>query len=168
MVLVHREEERRLTTTTRTRWAYDTADLSSGGFWAATAVDRERVFAELRNERPISWHRPVENCLLDDPDDPGFWAVVRHEDFVSGQGIVFDSIPQELLDAGQGFIAMDRPRHTQIRRLLVSAFTPRQMARVAERIEANARRAVDDIAELGDIEVVAELAALIPCTTSAT
>jgi len=86
----------------------------------------------------------------------------RHEDFISGQGIVFDSIPQELLDAGQGFIAMDRPRHTQLRRLLVSAFTPRQMARVVDRIEANARRVVDDIAELGHIDAVAELAALIP------
>jgi len=86
----------------------------------------------------------------------------RHEDFISGQGIVFDSIPPELLDAGQGFIAMDRPRHTQLRRLLVSAFTPRQMARVADRIEANAHRAVDDIAELGHIDAVAELAALNP------
>jgi len=86
----------------------------------------------------------------------------RHEDFISGQGIMFDLIPQELLDAGQGFIAMDRPRHTQVRRLLVSAFTPRQMARVAARIEANARRVVDDIAELGDVDVVAELAALVP------
>jgi len=57
---------------------------------------------------------------------------------------------------------MDRPRHTQIRRLLVSAFTPRQMARVADRIEANARRAGDDIAELGHIDAVAELAARIP------
>ncbi len=63
---------------------------------------------------------------------------------------------------------VDRSRHTQVRRLLVSAFTPRQVARVADRIEANARWAVDDIAELGHIDAVAELAALIPCTTSAT
>ena len=151
---------------------YDPADLSSLAFWSGTAADRERVFAELRRERPVSWHRPVENGLFEDPNDQGFWAVVRHadlvevtrrhEDFVSGQGIVFESMPQELLDAGQGFIAMDPPRHTKVRRLLSSAFTPRQMARIGDRIEANARRIVDDIAGKGEVDVVAEISALLP------
>jgi cytochrome P450 len=161
-----------MTTTTRAERPYDPADLSSLAFWSGTAVDRERVFAELRRERPISWHPPVDGALFDDPDDRGFWAVVRHadlvevtrrhDDFISGEGIVFDSMPKELLDAGQGFIAMDPPRHTKIRRLLVSAFTPRQMSRISDRIEANARRIVDDIAGKGEIDFVAEVAALVP------
>jgi cytochrome P450 len=151
---------------------YDSADLSSLAFWSSTAADRERVFAELRRERPVTWHRPVENGLFEDPNDQGFWAVVRyadlvevtkrHEDFISGQGIVFESMPQELLDAGQGFIAMDPPRHTKVRRLLSSAFTPKQMARVSDRIEANARRIVDDIAGKGEIDFVDEVSALVP------
>jgi len=156
----------------RSQRAYDPLDLSSSAFWSGTAADRERTFDELRRERPVSWHRPVENGLFRDPDDAGFWAVVRHadlvevtrrhEDFVSGQGIVFESMPQELLDGAQGFIAMDPPRHTQVRRLLSAAFTPRQMARTAERIEANARRIVDDIAGRGEVDFVAEVAALVP------
>jgi cytochrome P450 len=151
---------------------YDPADLSSLAFWSGTAADREKTFAELRRERPVTWHRPVENGLFEDPNDQGFWAVVRHadlvevtkrhDDFVSGQGIVFESMPQELLDAGQGFIAMDPPRHTKVRRLLSSAFTPKQMARIADRIEANARRIVDDIAEAGEIDFVADVSALVP------
>jgi len=151
---------------------YDPADLSSAGFWAGTATDRERVFAELRRERPVSWHRPVENGLFADPNDQGFWAVVthrhlvevtrRHDDFLSGQGIVFESMPQELLDAAQGFIAMDPPRHTKVRRLLSAAFTPRQMARINDRIVANARRIVDDIAGKGEVDFVADVAALVP------
>jgi cytochrome P450 len=151
---------------------YDPADLSSSSFWSSPAVDRERTFAELRRERPISWHRPVEGAMFDDPDDRGFWAVVRHadlievtrrhHDFRSGDGIVFDSMPQELLDAGQGFIAMDPPRHTKVRRLLASAFTPRQMRRISEQIEANARRVVDGIAHKGEVDFVSEVAALVP------
>lgn len=151
---------------------YDPADLSSNAFWASTAVERERTFAELRAERPISWHRPVQERLFEDPDDDGFWAVVghadlievtkRHEDFLSGEGIVFDSMPQELLDAGQGFIAMDPPRHTKVRRLLSSAFTPKQMTRIEDRIRANARRIVDDVATQGEIDFVSEIAALMP------
>ncbi len=160
------------TSSARADRAYDPADLSSTAFWSSTAQQREQVFAELRRERPISWHRPVENGLFEDPNDQGFWAVVRHadlvevtqrhDDFVSGEGIVFESMPQELLDAGQGFIAMDPPRHTKVRRLLSSAFTPKQMARTDERITANARRIVDDIAGKGEIDFVAEVSALLP------
>ena len=157
---------------TRAERPYDAADLSSSEFWSGTAADRERVFAELRRDRPVSWHQPVADALFEDPNDQGFWAVVRYADlvevtkrpadFISGEGIVFDSMPQELLDAGQGFIAMDPPRHTKVRRLLASAFTPRQMRRISDRIEANARRIVDDIATKGQVDFVAEVSALVP------
>ncbi|MGV0991017.1 MAG: cytochrome P450 [Mycobacterium sp.] len=151
---------------------YDPADLSSSAFWASTAKDREKVFAELRAHRPISWHRPVHNGLFEDPNDQGFWAVVRHadlvevtrrpQDFLSGEGILFESMPKELLDAGQGFIAMDPPRHTKIRRLMAAAFTPKQLARIDDHIVANARRIVDDIAAKGEVDFVTEVAALVP------
>lgn len=151
---------------------YDPADLSSRAFWSQTAVEREETFAELRAERPASWHQPVEEMLIEDPNDQGFWAVVRHadlvevtkrnEDFLSGEGIVMESIPQELLDAAQGFIAMDPPRHTKIRRLLSSAFTPKQISRINDQIVANAKRIVDEIADKGEVDFVTEVAALVP------
>ena len=151
---------------------YDPADLSSRAFWSQTAAEREETFAVLRAERPVSWHQPVEEMLIEDPNDQGFWAVVRHadlvevtkrhQDFLSGEGIVMESIPQELLDAGQGFIAMDPPRHTKIRRLLSSAFTPKQIARINDQIQANAKRIVDDIAGKGEVDFVTDVAALVP------
>jgi cytochrome P450 len=151
---------------------YDDLDLSSMDFWTITAQEREKTFAVLRAERPVSWHRPAAEPLIEDPNDQGFWAVVRHadlievtkrhEDFLSGEGIVFDSMPQELLDSAQGFIALDPPRHTKVRRLLTAAFTPKQMRRMDDRIKANAKRVVDGIAEKGEIDFVAECAALLP------
>lgn len=161
---------------TRAERPYDPADISSLEFWSGTAKDREKVFAELRANRPISWHRPVKNGMFEDPNDQGFWAVVRHADlvevtrrpgdFLSGKGITFESIPPELLDAAQGFIAMDPPRHTKIRRLLASAFTPRQLDRIDTHIVANARRIVDDAIEkggaTGEINFVNQVAALVP------
>jgi cytochrome P450 len=156
----------------RTTRPYDPADISSRAFWSLTAAERERTFAMLRAERPISWHPPVEDMLMKDPNDQGFWAVVRHadlvevtkrhEDFLSGEGIVMESMPQELLDAGQGFIAMDPPRHTKIRRLLSAAFTPKQIARINDRIAANAQRIVDDLAPKGEADFVTDCAALLP------
>lgn len=158
--------------TLRAERPYDPADISSLEFWSSTAKEREKVFAELRADRPISWHRPVKNGLIEDANDQGFWAVVRYEDlvevtrrpgdFLSGQGITFDSMPAEVLDAGQGFIAMDPPRHTKIRRLLASAFTPKQLARIDNHIAANAKRIVDDIADKSEIDFVTEVAALVP------
>lgn len=88
---------------------YDPIDLSSREFWSTTAADRERSFAVLRAERPVSWHPPVEDSLMPDPDDPGYWAVTRRADivtvsrnsdvFLSGKGVMFESIPVELLEA---------------------------------------------------------------------
>jgi len=157
---------------TRAERPYDPADISSSEFWAATADDREKVFAELRANRPISWHRPVTNGMFADPNDQGFWAVVRHADlvevtrrpgdFLSGRGITFESLPLEVLDAAQGFIAMDPPRHTKIRRLMAAAFTPKQLARIDEHIVANSRHIVDDIAGRGEVDFVTEVASLVP------
>lgn len=139
--------------------AYDPIDLSSRAFWSTTAADRERSFAELRTERPVSWHPPVEDALMPDPDDPGYWAVTRRADivtvsrnneiFLSGQGVMFENIPVELLEASQSFLAMDPPRHTKLRKLVSAAFTPRQVRRIEDSIKANARAIVDELRAAG-------------------
>src|SRR5262249_55112072 len=98
-------------TLTATKPPYDEIDVSTRAFWSTTAAEREHHFAILRAERPVSWHPPAEAVMLEDPDDPGFWAVVRHADivkvsrrndvFVSGQGVIFENAPQEILEATQ-------------------------------------------------------------------
>lgn len=139
--------------------AYDEIDLSSRAFWSTTAADRERSFAVLRAERPVSWHPPVEDSLMPDPTDPGFWAVTRRSDivavsrnndvFLSGQGVMFESIPVELLEASQSFLAMDPPRHTKLRKLAHAAFTPRQVRRIEDSIKANAKAIVEELRAAG-------------------
>ncbi len=63
--------------------AYDPIDLLSRAFWSTTAAERERSFAVLRADRPVSWHPPVEDALMSDPEDPGYWAVTRRSDIVA-------------------------------------------------------------------------------------
>ncbi|OLM09185.1 MULTISPECIES: cytochrome P450 [unclassified Pseudonocardia] len=157
---------------------YDAADLSSKAFWSQTPQQREDTFAQLRAERPVSWHPPFEDQLIDDPGDHGFWAIVgyddlvevtkRHEDFLSGHGILLESLPPELIENAQSIIAMDPPRHTKMRRLVASAFTPKQMRRIQDRIEANAKLVVDHLIKQaaasadGVVDFATECAALLP------
>jgi len=144
---------------TPTERAHDPIDLSSRAFWSTTAEDREVAFAELRAERPVSWHPPVEDSLMPDPADRGYWAVTRHADvvevsrnsevFLSGHGVLFENIPAELLEASQSFLAMDPPRHTIIRKVVHSAFTPRQVRRIEDSIKANAADIVSELRAAG-------------------
>ncbi|BBZ22507.1 cytochrome P450 [Mycolicibacter hiberniae] len=139
--------------------AYDTVDLSSRAFWSLTAAERERSFALLRAERPVSWHPPVEDAMLNDPDDPGFWAITRHADivtvsrandvFLSGKGVMFENFPEEMLETTQSFLAMDPPRHTKLRKLATAAFTPRQIRRIEASIKANAKAIVEELTAAG-------------------
>jgi cytochrome P450 len=136
---------------------YDPIDLSSRAFWSTSAAEREKAFAVLRAERPVSWHPPVEDALMHDPEDRGYWAVTRHADivtvsrdsevFLSGKGVLFENVPEELLEASQSFLAMDPPRHTVLRKVVHAAFTPRQVRRIEDSIKSNAR---DIVAELRD------------------
>ena len=156
---------------------HDELDLSSRAFWSTSADVREKTFALLRERDTISWHAPFEDQLLEDPDDHGFWAVTRyddlvevtkrHTDFLSGPGILMESLPAELVEAAQSIIAMDPPRHTKLRRIVASAFTPKQMRRISDRIAANARDVVDNLVAKageggGSCDFVAECAELLP------
>src|SRR6201996_9259476 len=158
------------------RRAYDSIDLSSRAFWSTTAADRERSFAVLRAERPVSWHPPVEDALMTDPDDPGYWALTRRDDivsvsrnnevFLSGKGVIFENVPEELLEASQSFLAMDPPRHTLLRKLVSAAFTPRQVRRIEDSIQANAKSIVEEFKAAGSgADFVEQCAKELPIRT---
>ncbi|WNG85837.1 cytochrome P450 [Mycobacterium sp. ITM-2016-00317] len=155
---------------------YDPIDLSSRAFWSTTADQREQVFAQLRAARPVSWHPPVEDALMPDPSDLGYWAVTRHADivevsrnsevFLSGKGVLFENVPEELLEASQSFLAMDPPRHTLIRKVVHAAFTPRQVRRIEDSIKANARDIVAELRAAGSgVDFVAHCAKELPVRT---
>jgi cytochrome P450 len=153
---------------------YSAIDISSRGFWDGTAEEREETFARLRREDPVSWQRPVENAVAPDPEDPGYWAVVRHADittvstenslFVSGQGVLFDALPPEFLEMTQSFMAMDNPRHNDLRKIVQKAFTPKQIRRIDDQVEQAAKEVVDSFAAdpAGEMEFVEGCASRLP------
>jgi cytochrome P450 len=136
---------------------YDEPNISSDEFWSKDFSEQAEAFRELRENKPISWQRPIESTAVPDPDDPGWWAIVkyddiievsqRNKDFVSGFGMMFDTLPPMFLAMAPSFLAMDDPEHNRLRRLVVSTFTPRQIKRIEDDIASRAEKIVSAAAE---------------------
>jgi cytochrome P450 len=154
----------------------DHFDLGSLEFWDHPAEERDRAFAILRRDAPVSHHHPPDNILeVETVDERGYWAVVCYDDirhvsrhpeiFCSGQGTQFGDAPPEMLEASQSFLAMDAPRHTKLRGLVSSAFTPRQVKRIEDGIRARAKEIVEEVAPLGGGDFVELIAKKLPLQT---
>lgn len=158
-----------------TRPAYDAVSVGSLEFWALTPEEREQRLQVLRRERPVSWQPPAEGSMLPQEDGAGFWAITRHEDiqavsknpadFCSGQGVMIEDVPDDILEAASSFLATDAPRHTKLRKLVSAAFTPKQVKRIEDQIQAQAGHIVDDLIEAGDCDFVDQVSRRLPMWT---
>lgn len=153
---------------------FDPISISPLSFWAQTAEEREKSFKILRDERPVSWHPPIEGTVIPAPVD-GVWVVTRNEDiayvskhpeiFSSAQGVQIEAIPEDLLDAAESFLGMDGERHSSLRRLISSVFTPRQVAKIQDQVIAQAAQIVDDLLETASGDFVAQVSRRLPMWT---
>lgn len=158
--------------------AYDEVDISTGAFWELTAEERDERLALLRKERPVSWQRPAVGVgSVPGLEGAGYWAVLRHADvmtvsrdpetYSSAQGYMIEEIPIEILENAGSFLGMDHPRHTQMRRLVSQAFSPRRVRVLEEKIAARARMLVDELLARGEGDFVKTVAMPLPSLTYA-
>jgi cytochrome P450 len=156
---------------------YHRLDISAESFWDDDFRTRDDTFALLRAEEGLSWHPPVSSIFPH--EETGYWAITRHADikyvsqhneiFGSALGISVDPLPAEIQRISTFFLAMDPPDHSRYRRLISSAFTPKQVRRIESQIEANAAEVVDALIDRlrggSEIDFVAECAAKLPMRT---
>lgn len=164
------------TATEATARAYDPLSISPLEFWSRTAEERDETFRVLRSERPVSWHPPIEGALMP-PENAGLWVVTSHRHitevskkpdvFCSGLGIQLEEVPPDILEAASSFLAMDAPRHPALRKLISSAFTPRQVAKIHDQIRNQARVIVDELLEStsGEFDFVDRISKRLPMWT---
>lgn len=153
---------------------FDPVSISAQEFWARSFDEREKSFKLLRDQSPVSWQRPMEGSMME-PEIDGVWVVTRHEDvchvsrhpdlFCSGQGITFEAVPEEMLEAAQSFLGMDGAKHSTLRRLIHSVFTPRQVGKIKDQIEHQATSIVDDLLKTNDGDFVAQVSKRLPMWT---
>jgi cytochrome P450 len=125
----------------------------------------------LRADHPVYWHAPT-------PEHSGFWVVSRYTDVAAilrdsrtfsverGNALVTllrggDSA------AGQMLPVTDGKRHRDLRNVMLKAFSPRAMSRVAEKVRARTRKLVARAALRGESDFVEEVAAQVPSATIA-
>lgn len=123
------------------------------------------LFARLRREQPVAWQ--------DMPNEPGYWAVLRHADLVhvarepvlfsaATGGVILENLPPESLAMMQDMLlAMDPPRHLGYRRNASPHFAPRVMARLEGRIREICQTIMRDGADR-ELDFVHDVCARLP------
>ncbi|MGD9795028.1 MAG: cytochrome P450 [Acidimicrobiia bacterium] len=147
--------------------------VSDIALWTGPESLRDKAFARLRAERPVSFHPEAD--IPGFPLGPGFWAVTRFDDvwevsrhpklFQSGLGSNIFDLPVEINEFFGSMINMDDPKHVRLRSIVQKAFTPRQIALIDDHVRDVAARVVDRLLADhldGRCDFVTEVAAQLP------
>ena len=148
-------------------------DLSDMAFWGLPPAQREAAFTLLRAERPIPFFEEPDlggSSALALPPGPGYRVLTRHADvtevsrhpdiYCSSKGaLTIIDLPEEMIDFFAGMIATDNPRHARLRRIVSAAFSPRHIRAIEDTIEQTAVRLIDQLAGLGECDLVTAIAA---------
>jgi cytochrome P450 len=119
------------------------------------------IYTELRESHPVYLN-----------ERRGFWTITRYEDvhaclkdwrsFCSGQGITLDGFS----GLKPMLILMDPPRHDELRRVMLHAFTPKVIAGMEATVRRIATVLVDDLVARGrageEIDLVHDFGAPLP------
>lgn len=119
------------------------------------------IYRALRDHAPV-----YRNHAL------GFWALSRHADvvaafkdpltFSNAEGVSLERSSQAQASATASFLAMDPPRHDQMRGLVSRGFTPRRVADLEPRIRELTDGYVDRFAHAGRCDLIQDLAGKLP------
>ncbi|MCP2343542.1 cytochrome P450 [Actinomadura rupiterrae] len=131
--------------------------------------DMAEIWRRLRTEEPVHRH-PGPNGA------PDFWVVTRYADvarvlrddgaFTSERGNVLATmLAGGDTGAGRMLAVTDGPRHTELRSLLLRAFSPRALAGVAERVRLLIDRLLDEAVERGECDFARDVASAVPLET---
>lgn len=148
------------------------ADLTALDLTDATTFvehDPHDFWRMVRETEPVYWHEARAG-------HPGFWVVAGYHDVVSAygnaaelrsmRGTVLDVLLHGDDSAGGKMLAVtDRPRHQQLRTIVMKAFSAGVLADVTHKIEQRVAQRVRDVTELDSFDFAAEIAEYIPMNT---
>jgi len=126
----------------------------------AVLSDPYPLFHRLRIEDPVHWEADLE-----------FWALTRYADALYAlreDSLLSSAIHDSQRSGGVGlssarwFVFLDPPRHTRLRALVHSAFTPQVVEGLRARIQAIVDELLDRAADAGRLDLIADLGFPLP------
>jgi cytochrome P450 len=124
------------------------------------------IFTELRRTQPVYWQ--------DMPDEPGYWAVLKHADLtqVARQPLLFsaetkgvvleDPDEAQLANSRNMLLMMDPPRHTAYRKPLADSFKAKVIGTMEDRIREITRTILAEARIKEHVDFVHDVAGLLP------
>lgn len=126
----------------------------------ARGVPHERL-AALRRSEPVCWQ--------ESPEAGGYWAILKHADVqsVSRTPAVFSAERRgmqlvDFTDQLATLLSLDPPRHGEIRRRVLYAFTPRVVRGLEPRMRQIVRDTFARVSERAECDFVADVVAPLP------
>ena len=137
----------------------------------AVLADPWPLYARLREEDPVYWDPYLHS-----------WVVTRYDDVLAVL-LRFSAdrtpSPEQMRALGLGEIEpiaavmakqmlfLDPPSHTHLRKLCSTAFTPRRVEQIEDRVSAVAHMLIDRVIDRGEMDVMADFAAPYPSIVTA-
>ena len=155
----------------------DDVNLSAPEFWAAPDAEREARVPFPAGRAPDLVPPRARGRRRDRAGErrarPGYWALTRYDDVMyasrhpelfcsSHGGTNLVDIPPEIADFIGSIINMDDPRHKKLRNLVASRLHPKALNQILDQVQVRATSVVDAVAEKGECDFVAEIAAPLP------
>lgn len=149
-------------------------NLSDPSFWQRPRSERFAAFDLLRRNAPVTWQdRPVAWAPVGERPPNGYWAITSYEGvravsrapatFCSGKGVMlFDNLSSADQQLNDGWVGLDAPAHTELRRLVSSAFTPRVVRRMEEWVRQEAIFLIEAVAPTGECDFLTDVVAPLP------
>ncbi len=120
------------------------------------------TLAQLRRDDPVH-HNADGSVFLTRHDD--CLATYRSRDMLSDKteafGAKFGECPLKVHHT-TSLIFNDPPYHTTVRKLIAGAFTPRKLAEMERLIEGIVDRLLDRVEDLGELDLIADFAMMLP------
>ena len=125
------------------------------------------VYRWLRDEAPLYWSDRYEFYALSRFDDV-LAAYTAPDVYSSSAGPQREAVGDSQAMQQEMMIAKDPPRHTQLRKLVSRAFTPRRVAELEPFVRGVCRELLDDLVAAGGGDWMSSFATLLPSTVITT
>ena len=135
--------------------------------------DPYSIYARLRNEDPVHYHKPLSTWVLTKYDDIRNCA--RQPDIFSNSAGIFltDAIGDSpvaddyFAESGELISSLDPPRHSELRRVLAPSFAPPVIDSMEDAIRGDCRDLLDDLEPDSSIDWIASVAEVLPLVVTA-